>query len=53
MAELLCKFRIDFSDVVMIPDVMRRPREESVRDFSNLISKFKVLPDSDDKGMLK
>ncbi|XP_071545587.1 bumetanide-sensitive sodium-(potassium)-chloride cotransporter-like isoform X3 [Panulirus ornatus] len=50
MAELLCKFRIDFSDVVMIPDVMRRPREESVRDFSNLISKFKVLPDSEDKG---
>lgn len=52
MAELLCKFRIDFSDVVMIPDVTRRPREESLRDFNNLISKFKVLPAGGTEGGL-
>lgn len=45
MAELLCKFRIDYSDVVMIPDVTKKPREESLRDFSNLISKFELIPE--------
>ncbi|XP_042225258.1 bumetanide-sensitive sodium-(potassium)-chloride cotransporter-like isoform X2 [Homarus americanus] len=50
MIELLCKFRIDFSDVVMVPDVTRRPREESIKDFNNLISGFKVLPDEDAGG---
>nr|AJO70198.1 sodium-chloride cotransporter [Cherax cainii] len=48
MIELLCKFRIDFSDVVMVPDVTRRPKEESVRDFNNLISSFKVPPEEED-----
>ncbi|XP_045605919.2 bumetanide-sensitive sodium-(potassium)-chloride cotransporter isoform X1 [Procambarus clarkii] len=48
MIELLCKFRIDFSDVVMVPDITRRPREESVRDFNKLISSFKVPPEEED-----
>ncbi|KAK7068979.1 hypothetical protein SK128_015897 [Halocaridina rubra] len=47
MAELLCKFRIDFSDVVMVPDVLQRPREESVKDFNNIISQF-MAEDSDE-----
>ncbi|KAK7083972.1 hypothetical protein SK128_027921, partial [Halocaridina rubra] len=45
MAELLCKFRIDYSDVVMIPDVTKKPKEDSLRDFSNLISKFELIPE--------
>ncbi|XP_069158282.1 bumetanide-sensitive sodium-(potassium)-chloride cotransporter isoform X2 [Procambarus clarkii] len=50
MIELLCKFRIDFSDVVMVPGVTRRPSEESVRDFNNLISSFKV-PSEEEGGV--
>ncbi|XP_064077862.1 solute carrier family 12 member 2-like [Macrobrachium nipponense] len=49
MAELLCKFRIDFSDVVMIPDVQKKPREESVNEFNNLISKFEVIPEGENE----
>ncbi|XP_037776593.1 solute carrier family 12 member 2-like [Penaeus monodon] len=47
MAELLCKFRIDFTDVVMIPDVQRKPREDSLKDFQNLISNFLIDPDEE------
>ncbi|XP_064078062.1 bumetanide-sensitive sodium-(potassium)-chloride cotransporter-like [Macrobrachium nipponense] len=42
MTELLCKFRIDFSDVIMIPDIQKKPKEESQNEFNNLINKFKV-----------
>lgn len=49
MAELLCKFRIDFSDVVMIPDVQKKPREESVNEFNTLISKFEVIPEGENE----
>ncbi|XP_042867990.1 solute carrier family 12 member 1-like [Penaeus japonicus] len=47
MAELLCKFRIDFTDVVMIPDVQRKPREDSLKDFQNLISNFLIDPEEE------
>lgn len=50
MAELLCKFRIDFTDVVMIPDVQRKPREDSLKDFQNLISNFLIDPEEGEYG---
>ncbi|XP_068207852.1 bumetanide-sensitive sodium-(potassium)-chloride cotransporter-like [Palaemon carinicauda] len=42
MTELLCKFRIDFSDIIMIPDIQKKPRDESQEEFNKLISKFKA-----------
>ncbi|RWS15025.1 solute carrier family 12 member 3-like protein [Dinothrombium tinctorium] len=45
MASLLSKFRIDFSHVIVIPDIVKPPKEESVKDFENLISNYKVKED--------
>lgn len=41
MASLLAKFRIDYSDLKVIPDITKKPRESSVSFFESLISEFK------------
>ncbi|RWS24953.1 solute carrier family 12 member 3-like protein, partial [Leptotrombidium deliense] len=41
MASLLSKFRIDFLEVTVIPDIVKPPKEESVKDFENIISKYR------------
>lgn len=40
MATLLSKFRIDFSSVTLITDILKPPKEESKIEFDNLIEKY-------------
>ncbi|KAK0411802.1 hypothetical protein QR680_005854 [Steinernema hermaphroditum] len=41
MAALLSKFRIDFANVSVIPDIGRLPNEATFREFENLIAPFR------------
>ncbi|XP_071543225.1 bumetanide-sensitive sodium-(potassium)-chloride cotransporter-like isoform X2 [Panulirus ornatus] len=42
MANLLSKFRIDYSDVIVIPDVAKKAAESSRMEFDQLIEDFKA-----------
>lgn len=42
MASLLAKFRIDYSDLKVIPDITKKPQESTVSFFESLISDFKI-----------
>jgi hypothetical protein len=33
MAELLAKFRIDYQDVIMLPDITKKPMKETLATF--------------------
>ncbi|KAH8380360.1 hypothetical protein KR009_010176 [Drosophila setifemur] len=46
MASLLSKFRIDYSDLTLIPDITKKPQETSTQFFNELIKDF-VVPDKD------
>ncbi|XP_018008645.2 bumetanide-sensitive sodium-(potassium)-chloride cotransporter [Hyalella azteca] len=48
MASLLSKFRIDYSDVIVIPDAMKKASEAAKADFEALIEKFKTDGDVGD-----
>ena len=50
MAALLSKFRIGFSDVTAVPDIVKPPKEETVKEFERLISKFCVNESSKEPG---
>jgi hypothetical protein len=50
MASLLAKFRIDYSDLKVIPDITKKPRESTVSFFESLISEFKQTEGSTDGG---
>ena len=41
MAEMLAKFRIDYSDLIMIPDYNKKPQETTVNHFETLIANFR------------
>lgn len=41
MASLLAKFRIDYSDLKLLPDITKKPKEETVKFFGDLIKDFK------------
>lgn len=41
MAEMLAKFRIDYSDLIMIPDYNKKPQESTKNFFDSLITNFK------------
>lgn len=41
MASLLAKFRIDYSDLKLLPDITKKPQEETVKYFDGLIKEFK------------
>ncbi|KAJ9588117.1 hypothetical protein L9F63_018508, partial [Diploptera punctata] len=45
---LLSKFRIDYSDVVIIPDIHKKPLESTRKEFESWIEPFKVK-DKEDK----
>ena len=49
MANLLAKFRIDFSDMIVIPDVAKRAGEPSRKDFEEMIKDFKSKSTDDSK----
>lgn len=40
MASLLAKFRIDYSDLKLLPDVTKKPEANTVAYFKNLIKDF-------------
>ncbi|ESN92099.1 hypothetical protein HELRODRAFT_116093 [Helobdella robusta] len=42
MANLLSKFRIEYSSLVVLPDIGKKPSEQSITDFSKLISKWTI-----------
>ncbi|XP_054715278.1 solute carrier family 12 member 2-like [Uloborus diversus] len=42
MAALLNKFRIDYSDVTVIPDIVKPPEEASKKEFEALITKWQT-----------
>ncbi|XP_067646757.1 bumetanide-sensitive sodium-(potassium)-chloride cotransporter isoform X2 [Eurosta solidaginis] len=46
MASLLSKFRIDYSDLTLIPDITKKPQESSTMFFTELIKDF-VSSDKD------
>lgn len=48
MAALLSKFRIDFSDVILITDILKPPRESTKQEFHNLIARF-VWDEAEDR----
>jgi hypothetical protein len=50
MASLLAKFRIDYSDLKVIPDITKKPRESTVSFFESLISEFKQTEANPDGG---
>jgi hypothetical protein len=50
MASLLAKFRIDYSDLKVIPDITKKPRDSTVSFFESLISEFKQTEASTDGG---
>ncbi|XP_053318624.1 solute carrier family 12 member 2-like [Spea bombifrons] len=42
MATLLSKFRIDYSDIVIIGDINKKPRPESMKCFDNLVDPYRL-----------
>lgn len=45
MAALLSRFRIDYSDVYVIPDLAKKPNQNTIREFEELISPFRINTD--------
>lgn len=41
VASLLAKFRIDYSDLLVITDLMRKPHEETLAFYDALIKSYK------------
>jgi solute carrier family 12 sodium/potassium/chloride transporter 2 len=50
MASLLAKFRIDYSDLKVIPNITKKPHESTVSFFESLISEFKQTEGITDGG---
>lgn len=50
MAALLSKFRIDFSDVTVIPDIQKPPQESSMEEFEEMIAKWREEEESDENN---
>ncbi|XP_025421487.1 bumetanide-sensitive sodium-(potassium)-chloride cotransporter [Sipha flava] len=52
IASLLAKFRIDYSDLVVITDLMRKPHEETLAFYDSLIKSYKPKgPNSETDGI--
>lgn len=48
MASLLAKFRIDYSDLLIIPDITKKPHDNTRAFFETLLTDFRVpLVDGD------
>ncbi|XP_067144438.1 solute carrier family 12 member 2-like isoform X2 [Centruroides vittatus] len=52
MAALLSKFRIDYSDVTVIPDVTKSPQDSSKKEFENIIQKWKHNTENKDNSLI-
>lgn len=53
MASLLSKFRIDFSDLILLPDIIKKPEESTMAFFDDLIKSFKSTTEDADESMMK
>ncbi|XP_053556068.1 solute carrier family 12 member 2-like [Bombina bombina] len=49
MATLLSKFRIDYSDIIIIGDINKKPREESIKYFYDLVDPYRLYEGDFDK----
>lgn len=52
LAALLSKFRIDYSDLIIIPDITKKARPETVKEFEEMIKKFRCEPREEGKMIL-
>lgn len=50
MASLLSKFRIDYSDLILLPDITKKPEESTVKFFNDLIKDFISKTDDEEKS---
>lgn len=50
MASLLAKFRIDYSDLMIIPEITKKAGEKTVAFFEELI-KDQTVKDDDERGI--
>lgn len=50
MASLLAKFRIDYSDLKLLPDITKKPQEETSKFFEDLIKDFKSDNPDEEEG---
>lgn len=50
MAGLLAKFRIDYSHLKLIPDITKKPEENTVKFFNDLIKGFTSTDENNDDG---
>ncbi|XP_017777968.1 PREDICTED: solute carrier family 12 member 2 [Nicrophorus vespilloides] len=48
MASLLAKFRIDYSDLQVVPDITSKPAEQTQQFFDSLIADFRVQTNKED-----
>jgi solute carrier family 12 (sodium/potassium/chloride transporter), member 2 len=53
MAALLSKFRIEYCDVIVVPDIAKKALDSTKRDFENLIKPFKATESDVDGRNLK
>lgn len=49
MASLLSKFRIDYSDLILLPDITKKPEESTQKFFNDLIKDFVSKSDDEEK----
>uniref|UniRef100_T1IQU6 SLC12A transporter C-terminal domain-containing protein n=1 Tax=Strigamia maritima TaxID=126957 RepID=T1IQU6_STRMM len=49
LASLLGKFRINYKDVTVLPDISKKPKEHSIREFELLVSKFRQQENNPDQ----
>lgn len=47
LAALLSKFRIDYSDLIVIPDIAKKAKEETRNEFESFIQNFREKEDGD------
>lgn len=51
MASLLAKFRIDYSDLELLPDITKKPDESTVKFFDEILKDF-IATSDDDEGKI-
>ena len=52
MASLLSKFRIDYSDLTVIPDITRKAGNEAKKFFDSIIKDFRGDPNESGETLL-
>lgn len=50
MANLLGKFRIDYSSLQMVSDIMEKPKKETIDLFDSLVENFRQTQDTEENN---